>query len=62
MAKKNRNSNKKVQNQPVATPKPEQMAKVTVETVVESKTESEFEKSKEALFGLATLNCTEKIR
>ena len=50
MAKKNRNSNKKVQNQPVATPKPEQMAKVTVETVVESKTESEFEKSKEALF------------
>lgn len=49
MAKSGRNNNKKNQNQRAAAPKPEQKAEVTVKTVVESKTESEFEKNKEAL-------------
>lgn len=50
MAKgKNRNNNKRPANQPLATPKPEQKAAVTVETVVGSTTETEFEKNKEVL-------------
>lgn len=48
MAKKNRN-NKKPQNQPQSAPKPEVKAEVTVADVVESKTESEFEKNKDAV-------------
>lgn len=48
MAKKNRN-NKKPQNQPQSATKPEVKAEVTVADVVESKTESEFEKNKEAV-------------
>ena len=49
MAKKNRNNTKKQQNQPQSAPKPEVKAEVTVTDVVESKTESEFEKNKEAV-------------
>ena len=49
MAKKNRNNTKKPQNQPESAPKPEVKAEVTVTDVVESKTESEFEKNKEAV-------------
>lgn len=49
MAKKNRNNNRRVQNQPTPSPKPEQKAEVTVNDVIASKTESEFEKNKEAV-------------
>lgn len=49
MAKKNRNNTKKPQNQPQSAPKPKVKAEVTVTDVVESKTESEFEKNKEAV-------------
>lgn len=49
MAKKNRNNTKKPQNQPQSAPKPEVKAEVTVTDVVESKTEAEFEKNKEAV-------------
>ena len=49
MAKKNRNNTKKPQNQPQSAPKPEVKAEVTVTDVVERKTESEFEKNKEAV-------------
>ena len=49
MAKKNRNNTKKPQNQPQSALKPEVKAEVTVTDVVESKTESEFEKNKEAV-------------
>ena len=49
MAKKNRNNTKKQQNQPQSAHKPEVKAEVTVTDVVESKTESEFEKNKEAV-------------
>lgn len=49
MAKKNRNNTKKPQNQPQSAPKPEVKVKVTVNDVIESKTESEFEKNKDAV-------------
>lgn len=49
MAKKNRNNTKKPQNQPQSAPKPEVKVKVTVNDVIESKTESEFEKTKDAV-------------
>lgn len=46
---KNRNNNNRSANQSAATPKPEQKAEVTVEAVVASATENEFEKNKDAL-------------
>lgn len=49
MAKKNRSNTKKPQNQPQSAPKPEVKVKVTVNDVIESKTESEFEKNKDAV-------------
>lgn len=49
MAKKNRNNTKKPQNQPQNTPKSEAKVEVTVNDVIESRTESEFEKNKEAV-------------
>lgn len=50
MASKNKNKNRKVQNQPAqAAPKPEQKVEITVEDVTASKTESAFEKNREAL-------------
>lgn len=49
MAKKNRSNTKKPQNQPQSAPKPKVKAEVTVTDVVESKTEAEFEKNKEAV-------------
>lgn len=49
MAKKNRNNTKKPQNQPQSAPKPEVKAEVTATDVLESKTEFEFEKNKEAV-------------
>ena len=47
--KKSRNNTKKSQNQPQSAPKPEAKTEVTVTDVVESKTESEFEKNKAAV-------------
>jgi len=50
MANKNKNKNRKIQNQPAQTaPKPEQKVEITVEDVTASKTESAFEKNREAL-------------
>ena len=49
MAKKNRNNTKKPQNQPQNTPKSEAKVEVTVNDVIESRTESEFEKNKDAV-------------
>lgn len=50
MANKNKNKNRKIQNQPAqAAPKPEQKVEITVEDVTASKTESAFEKNREAL-------------
>ncbi|WP_446787113.1 hypothetical protein [Macellibacteroides fermentans] len=49
MASKKNKSNKRPVNQTSATQKPEQKAEATMETVVASATEAEFEKNKESL-------------
>ena len=49
MAKKKSNNNRRQNPQPASAPKPVQKAEVTIETVVASTTESEFEKNKDTL-------------